>query len=95
MAGSWAPGILLRGPWPVLWGLEAGRVVGRLCNCSANGSRNKTLKLCEWMSGPGKLCVRSHQYMQQIGLRDKDVGGRKAELWGRRKVDQNTVVFLI
>lgn len=54
-------------------------MVGRLCNCSANGSRNKTLKLCEWMGGPGKLCVRSHQYMQRVELRDKDVGGQKAE----------------
>lgn len=43
-------------PWPVLWGLEAGRVVGRLCNCSANGSRNKTLKLCEWMSEWEAVC---------------------------------------
>ena len=33
--------------------------------------------------------------MQQVELRDKDIGGRKAELWGQRKVDQNTVVFLL
>ena len=95
MAGSWAPGILLRGPWLVLWGLEAGRVVGRLCNCSADGSRNKTLRLCEWMGGPGKLCVRSHQYVQQEELRDKDVSRWKAELWGQRKVEQNIVAFLL